>query len=689
MARQAFTNWYRGYLVDHHSPDPPVVTLDELDPAEYIAAYERANLDHVMLYCKDHWGVTYYDTAVSDGKMHPGLKFDFIGEMVRLTQKKGMGFIAYYSVGFDTRAVTLHPDWAVRAEDGTMLRASAHPPRKWHWVCKVSPYAEYALAQIEEILERYQPQALFLDIYHQPFCYCQYCQRAYFERYGRLPPRGEEVALYRREMQDFRDLVYHREFLLRVVSLRDQFSPETAISLNGGHSIHRHEVLDLCDFTYSEPWGTNWLSGLFARGTGKYCQIGPGNLGEVYDPPSERVYVAELASIVANGCRAFAFSGSQHPDGTLDQAEFQRLGAAYDAIEQLQPYMKDAVPVPSVGILFSEKTRLWGESVSYRAGIPVGPHLDGVEGAMRAATYSRWPVDVLPEWRLSPEALRQFQVLLAPNVSCMSAETAQAIRDFVASGGCLMATSDTSLLEEDGNRRDDFLLADVFGCHYIRTRDEYAPNCYGTYLERKPGPFWEETADTQLPTSPPFLEVQAEGSEILATHTLPAVILTDSLWVNWWSPPPKDVTEHPAVLINRYGAGKALYFSFDLFGMVKDGFIWPSKALGSALRLLAGSPPVLVSSPVAGAVLASYFTSSGSRELVVHEANATVSMLRGEVQEITGNVIHLDGTRFQPRSATVVWPETLELTIRRKDGAHVIVLPPLGIHRVVSIKLQP
>ena len=62
---------YRGYLIDHHSPNPPIVTLDKLDVEEYERFFREANINNLMLYCKDHWGVTYYDTKV--GKRHPGL----------------------------------------------------------------------------------------------------------------------------------------------------------------------------------------------------------------------------------------------------------------------------------------------------------------------------------------------------------------------------------------------------------------------------------------------------------------------------------------------------------------------------------------------------------------------------------------------------------------------------------------
>ena len=53
----------RCYLIDHHSPAPPAVTLDHLDIAEYEEFFDTAQIDSVMVYCKDHWGMTYFDSV--------------------------------------------------------------------------------------------------------------------------------------------------------------------------------------------------------------------------------------------------------------------------------------------------------------------------------------------------------------------------------------------------------------------------------------------------------------------------------------------------------------------------------------------------------------------------------------------------------------------------------------------------
>jgi len=154
-----------------------VVTLNRLDPKEYIETYKAAHIDSIIVFAKGHWGECYYDTKV--GHKHPGLKGDMLAEMVELGHQNDMEVAAYYSLGFDTWAAIQNPDWAERYEDGTPKRVTAN--KKWHNVCCNTPYHDYALAQLAEIASGYDVDGLFIDIFpfhwYYNICYCEYCER--------------------------------------------------------------------------------------------------------------------------------------------------------------------------------------------------------------------------------------------------------------------------------------------------------------------------------------------------------------------------------------------------------------------------------------------------------------------------------------------------------------------------------
>lgn len=58
----AYKKTRRCYLIDHHSPQPPIVPLGKMDIQEYKDFFRESGIDSLMVYCKDHWGVTYYDS---------------------------------------------------------------------------------------------------------------------------------------------------------------------------------------------------------------------------------------------------------------------------------------------------------------------------------------------------------------------------------------------------------------------------------------------------------------------------------------------------------------------------------------------------------------------------------------------------------------------------------------------------
>jgi hypothetical protein len=64
---------------------------------------------------------------------------------------------------------------------------------------------------------------------------------------------------------------------------------------------------------------------------------------------------------------------------------------------------------------------------------------------------------------LDPAHLAQFKTLILPNIAALSDAQCGQLRAFVANGGSLIATHETSLYDELGNRRMNFGLADVFG----------------------------------------------------------------------------------------------------------------------------------------------------------------------------------------------------------------------------------
>ena len=87
-------------------------------------------------------------------------------------------------------------------------------------------------------------------------------------------------------------------------------------------------------------------------------------------------------------------------------------------------------------------------------------------GAYEMLNQSHLLVDMLLDEQLHLQRLSPYRVLFLSNSACLSEAQCDQIRRFVREGGTLIATYETSLFDEWGQKRENFGLADVFGVNY-------------------------------------------------------------------------------------------------------------------------------------------------------------------------------------------------------------------------------
>ena len=74
--------------------------------------------------------------------------------------------------------------------------------------------------------------------------------------------------------------------------------------------------------------------------------------------------------------------------------------------------------------------------------------------------------------------LRRIKTLILPNIAALSDAQCDQLRAFVARGGNLVCTYETSLYDESGARRKNFALADLFGVDWTGKREGPMLNSY-------------------------------------------------------------------------------------------------------------------------------------------------------------------------------------------------------------------
>ena len=75
------------------------------------------------------------------------------------------------------------------------------------------------------------------------------------------------------------------------------------------------------------------------------------------------------------------------------------------------------------------------------------------QGLYDALLRGRFAFDYVHEDRLDPERLRKYRALLLPNIAMLSDRQCEQIRDYVKAGGSFMASFETSLYDENMNKR--------------------------------------------------------------------------------------------------------------------------------------------------------------------------------------------------------------------------------------------
>jgi hypothetical protein len=180
---------------------------------------------------------------------------------------------------------------------------------------------------------------------------------------------------------------------------------------------------------------------------------------------------------------------------------------------------------------------------------PRPTHWNEFQGLYAALARSGHPFEVIEEANLLngdlPEGLR---LIVLPSVSAMSDAVAQRLREFVRRGGRLLATADSTLLDESGRQRDDFALADVFGAS--PASDVLGPTNidYWTVAPGDACPI--RTRQRLLPCPSWWWHVRPAATGQVLLH------YARRMPRRYASPPP--ASEHAAAVSHRFGRGRAI-----------------------------------------------------------------------------------------------------------------------------------
>jgi hypothetical protein len=680
------------------------LTLVEDDPAHYDPAFwldyfKRTRSEGV---CLSGGGcVAYYPTEIPfhhrsawlDGR-------DVLGELIAGSRKLGMSVLVRTDphATYDD-AKQAHPDWiAVDAEGNPRRHWSS--PEMW-LTCAYGPYNfEFMTAVHKEIMTRYRPDGLFHNRWDgNGICYCVHCTENFRAATGLELPRttNAQDAAYKAWQ------LWRRQRLMSLIDLWNQtiraVNPESAVIPNNGsgalNSIDSVDASQRAPMLVADRQGRSglaapWLIGKTAKeyratmGAKPIIGLFGVGLEERYRWKDSVTSSAEIRiwtlDAIANGMRPWCskFSATLHDERWLGEVE-----DIFVWTEKNRRYLAQQQPIARVGLVYSQQTA-WnygGEQVQAR----VENH---ALGWYQALIESRIQFEMVHDRLLDAAHLAAYKTLILPNIAALSDAQCDQLRAFVASGGSLIATHETSLYDATGARRKNFALADLFGVDwtgksegpmlnsYIRLEHEALPRSNffagledakrvingANRLEVTPRERFAETPFTLIPSYP----------DLPMEKVYPRVAKTDI-----------------SCLYLRQAGGRVAYFPFDIdrtfwevlsadhLHMLRNTVLWATNE----------TPAVEVEG--AGLLDVTAWRNPGS--ITVHLVNLTNPMtMKGPYRgffPVGPQTVRLN----LPEGVSVRQAQLLVagkvVSVERSGSAHTITVPSVVDHEVVTIEV--
>jgi hypothetical protein len=431
--------------------------------------------------------VAFYPTEVP---YHQRSRFlgtrDLFGEMLNAMNRRGLRVVARMDCNLAyEQALAARPEWFERNRDGSPRKHNEAP-----WLSRTCMFSSYFTEQMpaiyREINNRYKVDGFFTNGWPGTgslgVCYCQNCRKLYEEKIGGTPPEQTDATnpLYRR---------YYNAHLARVLEIWELWNKVAGEdgresiyvgNLGGGirtvKSVKKlAEVAGWFNADHQGRSGDTFIWDCAQQGrvaqsvmksrtitnvTGAYSNSQP-VWRHVSKPAAETTMW--LAQTAASGVVPwFHWLG-----GSPEDNRWRDTGRAfYKWLADNEVHFRNKRSIADIAVLYPQATIAFyksGDGPGSWRGTQRSQTSDYLQGLYHALVDGRFLFDLVHQEDLSSETLGRYRALLIPNAAFLSDEQCEQIRTYAESGGSILATFETSLYNEWGDRRARPGLGDLFG----------------------------------------------------------------------------------------------------------------------------------------------------------------------------------------------------------------------------------
>lgn len=624
-------------------------------------------------------GYTNYPSNA--GIRHPKLEgIDIIRIWRDVTKEMGVRFFAYFSFAESRAELKAHPEFLQIDKDGM--------PK--NYLCSNTKYMDtYVLPKMRELIEDYDVDGFWVDAstWSVGACYCPDCKQGFRKQYGQDPPGERDnpmwpaYAEFRRESFEktskrMGDLIHQLKpsciytpnyafSLYQPVGARDYVD---VLSGDVGH-MRRTQMVSLKSRffdTQGVPWdivlgitnGANvkFLADGSFRVTDFWVKVGEVREIPASAPRSIEYLNQENAVVRSNGGMTTVFVHTW-PDASLISRDSELIGQMADFTRERLDVFQDTEPLYDVGILHSAST-FYSEGDGFNHWQPAGYR---IEGAHTALIQNNYHVNILADHRLA-EKLKEYRVVVLSQQSRLTPEAVFAIREYVRNGGAIVATGKTAL--DSGNDAGmKSMLEDVLGVRFLNEKRKES-----AYIPWKgfPVQVWCDWYPVQVLTAK-------------KAHPM---------WKNWNEYNPEELP-YPAMTVNRYGNGKVVYITGDIFtGYHYNQHPVIREIIEKAMTLADNDKIIETDAPVA----VEFALRKKSGDIIVHMVNKLVD--RDKREEGAIHVEHVPPAgpftvkiKCALKPANVILkPSGRKLEWNWKNGFVWATIPRIHIHEALVIK---